>query len=205
MLKRLPEGKEATAWLDEETQCVYKLFDLRSEGQLGQKITFDAEDERECSITYVDATLFDTVDKVSLLHEAGGCPTEIVGLGDAGDYLIVKQPFCKMFAQGGFAADRDAAARMMKAVMPRASYKLPLWIFWSRDAAWCLGDLHEGNIRRTWNDVPTVIDALTGPVPSSILKQAPSLQRAAERARIWRTTGTLPSDDLFSGLSDDDF
>ena len=204
MLTRLGEGKEATAWHDEECRCVYKLFDLRSEGQLGQKIVFDTQDIRDCSISYVDATLFDTLDKLRLLHEAGGCPTEIVGLADAGDYLVAKQPFCRLYKSGAFNRDRDIAAEMMRAVMPRASYKLPLWIFWMRDQPWCLGDLHEGNIRRTWNDVPTVIDALTGPVPSTLLKQVHSLQKAAGRAKIWRETGVLPGDDPFEGVSDDE-
>jgi hypothetical protein len=39
-----------------------------------------------------DATLLQTMEKLMVLHDAGACPTEIVGLDYMFDYLVVKQP-----------------------------------------------------------------------------------------------------------------
>ena len=53
------------------------------------------------------------------LHEAGACPTEIVGLAESGDHLIAKQPLCGPFDD--FEEDRRSAATSIKAVVPKYS------------------------------------------------------------------------------------
>jgi hypothetical protein len=40
-LERLDSGKEAVAWLHRSTGCLYKLFDLGPEGDLGQRLDFE--------------------------------------------------------------------------------------------------------------------------------------------------------------------
>jgi hypothetical protein len=96
-VQKLNEGKEASAWLDISKRCVYKLFDLRANGKLGEKLVLEMGEYGECIAVYQPATLSDTLDKLQLLNAIGACPTEIVGLTATGDYLIAKQPFCQPY------------------------------------------------------------------------------------------------------------
>lgn len=197
-------GAEATAWMDHEHNTVYKLFDLKkkgNEGALGKKLRLETEGDDRCRAVHCDAYLSDTMEKLCLLHEVGGCPTEIVGLADTGDYLIAKQPFCEMHGSS-LTDDTQKAAQAVRALMPTASVGIPIWVFCGLDGQpWMLGDLHRGNIRR-FAGKPTIIDALVGLIPSAMLEKQPSLQRAARRALIWRETGSLPADDPFAGVPD---
>lgn len=197
----MAEGKEASAWLDRENSCVYKFFDLRVDGSLGQKIEFVETGENNPSIEYRDATIFDTVDKLRILHAAGACPTEIVGLTYGGDYLVAKQPLCRDYRN--LDDDRNTAAEMMMAVRPTGSYKAQIWVFWSDHRPWILGDLHKGNIRLLAKGLPTVIDALIGEIPAYLLRNDESLQRAVATARRWRETGKR-HDHKLKACSDDD-
>ena len=201
-LQRLNEGKEASAWLDTSTGCVYKLFDLRANGALGQKLEFCREDAYSFKLAQVDATLLDTVQKLRLLHEAGACPTEIVGLSDTGDFLIAKQPFCRMYKD--FTADSLTAVRMMRAVRPTCSLGMPVYLFWGDDEAWLVGDLHPGNIRLSSTGIPVIIDALIGSVPPAAIKAMPQLTTAIHQARDFRITGQFKSASFGDGESDDD-
>jgi hypothetical protein len=91
-LRQLPSGAEAAPFADLEHEVVYKLFDLRSGGNLGKKIALEPEPDGSFELHVRDAVLFETIEKIAVLHEAGALPTEIVGLADTGDYLIAKQP-----------------------------------------------------------------------------------------------------------------
>lgn len=201
-LQRLNEGKEASAWLDAGTRCVYKLFDLRANGALGQKLEFCREDDFSFKLAQVDATLLDTVQKLRLLHDAGACPTEIVGLSDSGDFLIAKQPYCQMYKD--FTADSLTAVRMMKGVRPTCPLGMPVYLFWGDDEPWLVGDLHPGNIRLSSTGVPVVIDALIGSIPPSALKAMPQLRTAIQQARDFRLSGSYKAASFGDGESDDD-
>ena len=136
-----------------------------------------------------------------MLHEVGACATEIIGLADTGDYLIAKQPLCQPYGES-LEADRHKALQDIKAVIPTGSFGAMIWIFWSNGQPWIVGDLHKGNIRRDKRHHPTIIDALIGPVPPMILAASSPLDRAVRRARAWRESGTLPSDDPFAAIAD---
>ncbi|TLD68905.1 hypothetical protein FEM03_19780 [Phragmitibacter flavus] len=199
-LIRLGTGAEATAWLDQAASCVYKTFDLRSTGALGKTIHLEPDEDRECRVATTDATLEDTLEKLMILHEAGACHTEIIGLADSGDFLLVKQPQCKPF--NDFDSDQSAAAIAIKALSAKGLSARGFWVFWHNDQPWCLGDLHKGNIMRTEANEPTIIDALVGLIPPTLLKQLPILKFTVDRARQWTSTGFLSEHDPFAGIND---
>ena len=180
-LERLDSGKEAVAWLHHASHCVYKLFDLGPEGNLGQRLAFELGDEDNCRVVYEEAELPDILDKLELLHRIGGCPTEIVGLASRGDYLLAKQPLCG--PHGPLDEDRRQAVENAKAVAPHGSYGMPLWLFAVEGELWGLGDLHTGNIRRLEDSIPVIIDAHMGRLSQALLQRVPSLSRAAEVAK----------------------
>lgn len=155
----LPPGAEASPWLDREEKVVYKLFNLNPDGSLGKQIAFEINDEGDRRQIIVAATLRETLEKIQVLHEAGGLPTEIVGLSDDGSYLIVKQP--QAFPYREFQTDLDAAVAVMRGV-PFYSPALERYtvVVWVADRAWLVSDLHERNIMRDARDAPTVIDAV---------------------------------------------
>lgn len=201
-LRPLPGGAEARPFFDLERRVVYKLFDLRETGTLGKKLVFEPVADGSWLAVPCDASLYDTLEKLCLLHEAGACPTEVVGLAETGDYLIVKQPFCQPFED--LETERRTAAEAIKAVVPSCFIGREVRVFWADGQAWCLGDLHQGNIMREADGTPTIIDALIGPVPDHVLRSSFALQAAVQRARHWRETGILLPDDPFAGVADED-
>lgn len=200
ILKRLGTGAEATAWLDTAAQCVYKTFDLRSSGSLGKKLVLVYGNDMECRHLTEEATLDDTLEKLSVLHNAGACHTEIVGLADSGDFLITKQPLCYPFQD--FEEDQSLAVHAVKAVVAKGMAARGLWVFFQSGQAWCLGDLHKGNIMRDSSNQPTIIDALIGAIPPGFIQQLPLLNHTVNRAQKWLETGIYSDDHLFQGISD---
>jgi hypothetical protein len=114
--------------------------------------------------------LFDMIEKVIALDGTGALPTEIIGMLDTGDHLIVKQP-C--------ATDSRAAAAMKAWPVPAKTGLGDLRIFAWGQRHWFLTDLHPGNVF-TWQGKPTVIDALIGEVPPALLVDFPELIIAAQ-------------------------
>jgi len=127
-LKRIGWGAEASAWRDPETECVYKLFEVHPNSALGKKLFIERHGDGEYRAIHSNASLDDTLEKLALPHEAGACPTEIVGLTETGDYLIAKQPLCAPFAD--FEEDRRRACDLIRAVTPRYSLGREIHIFW---------------------------------------------------------------------------
>ena len=166
-------------------------------------LVIEQDDEGGFRAIHGDADLDSTMEKLAVLHEAGACPTEIVGLAETGDYLIAKQPLCGPHQD--FQQDRKRAAEAIKAVVPKYSLGREIRVFWVRDQAWCIGDLHEGNIMRDAAGQATIIDALICPLPTRMLKLAPHLQTSVMLARALREGRDVPSDDPFLNAHDEDF
>lgn len=201
--RRLGWGAEAIAWEDKEYGCVYKLFEVHPNSALGKKLQIEQDEDGRCRVTHIDSDLDCTMEKLSVLNEAGACLTEIVGLTDSGDYLIAKQPLC--FPCSNFLEQRSTAAELMHAILPKFSLGREIRVFWSRNQAWCLGDLHENNIMIDAEGVPTIIDALICPVPPLIVRSSGQLAASIERSRALSEGLSVPSDDPFNGISDDEF
>ena len=177
----LQPGAEASPYLCRTTEVVYKLFDLRLDGSLGKKIAITVEDDR-WELQSVDARLPDIVEKLMVLNEAGAHPTEIVGLSRDGDYLIAKQPLA--FQMEDFHEDRDQAIAEMKGVQLRSpGLRGCAVVIWVGERPWLVSDLHQRNVMRNRENVPTVIDALTGEITEKAQKMTPWLGDAIEEAR----------------------
>lgn len=201
-LVALTPGAEASPFLDQEWKAVYKLFDLRTNGALGKKIELLADAEGNYEVELCDAVLTDTLEKLSILNDAGALPTEIVGLSQSGDYLIVKQPLA--YPRGDFETDRQAAVTAIKGISPAfTGLRRTVAVFWVDHRAWLISDLHERNIMRDADGAPTIIDALIGPVPPPALKQLTWLQHAVEDAQALREGRELPKRKRFEDVDDD--
>lgn len=200
-------GREATAWEDEREGVVYKLFDLKMDdnhkGTIGYKIVMQGMPPDEVEIVQVPASIDDILDKICILHEAGACPTEIAGLTDDGKYLVVKQPKCSPL--GDFRTDQRAAVEAMNAISPKGSYRgNELWIFYACEKNWILSDLHPKNIMRLSNGAPTIIDALTGPLPDYYITLHPKLSEAAVRAKASSQGNKVAPDNWYQNITDDE-
>ena len=210
----LKSGAEACPFADLDWSVVYKLFPLHGNGGLGK--TFELERDTEqagFTMNVRDAILAETMEKLMILHDAGAHPTELVGLDESGDYLIVKQPLAQSY--GDVEADRDAtlgridaarphAIERMRAVPCRARFKRSVWIIWVDERAWVLSDLHPGNVMKDASESPCIIDALLAPVPPGMVNSDRWLAEAVADARVWRETGKLPKRQAFDDVNDDD-
>lgn len=201
-LETLPAGAEACPYYDKQNQVVYKLFDLRRDGSLGMKLSYSSQNG-EYELISKPARLRDTVEKISLLNEIGAHPTEIVGLSDDGFYLIVKQPHARRYQN--FESDRKEAISLIKGVIPvRSGLRGTVCLVWLQDQAWFVGDLHKRNIMRDGDGHPTIIDALTGPVPPTAIERLSWLRDAIEDAQALRLGLPLPKRKDFNDVDDND-
>lgn len=189
----LKPGAEARPYHDPRQGVVYKLFDLRENGSLGMKcqiarITEDESpglpEEDRYRVEKVEASLRDTLIKLALLNEVGAHPTEIVGLSDEGDFLLVKQPFARP-ARDPEGADLEEAIRHAKAARSK-NLRLNCVILWLQEEAYIMADLHKHNIMVDHDGFPTIIDALTGRIPPSLISKLPALQAAVADAEDLR-------------------
>ena len=202
-LEPLKTGAEACPFADREWGVVYKLFPLFASGGLGK--TFDIESDEDVdgfSMSVRDAVLGETMEKLMVMHDAGGHATEIVGIDEWGDYLIAKQPLALPF--GDLTADRAAAVSRMRAVPCKASFKRPVWITWVWDLPWVMSDLHQGNVMREPSGAACIIDALLAPLAPQWIKGNRFLAESVEDARLFRSTGALPIRKAFDDVLDDE-
>jgi len=199
----LKTGAEASPFADADWQVVYKLFPLHASGGLGK--TFEImryADGQGFEMTVRDAVLVETMEKLIVLHDAGAHATEIVGIDEQGDYLVVKQPLARPYLD--LDADRLIALEHIRAVPCRARFRRVVWILWEHDQAWVLSDLHPGNIMRTAAGQPTIIDALLSPLPPALIKSDRLLAEDVEDARALRNGLLATSRDAFAMISDDE-
>jgi hypothetical protein len=193
-------GAECFVCLDRDQGCVFKFFEVHPNSGLGKKLWIQREGENQFRAVPQDGDLSSTIDKLMVLHDAGGCPTEIVGLADTGNFLIAKQPLCKPSAD--FKNDRVKATGLMKALLPKRSIGQGIHVFWVEGIPWCLGDLHDRNIMIDSAGLPSVIDALIGALAPELLRTIPMLQTSVDQAKALRM-GLTPMDDDLKDCPDD--
>jgi len=190
-LRQLKSGAEAYPFADDEAKVVYKLFNLRGtedlerpQGWLGKRVIMEERDD-ELAVILSEATLTDTLEKLMVLNDAGGHPTEIVGLSDDGNFMIAKQPFALPYVD--FKNDRKNAVEAIKAVVPSFTrLNREIGVFWLREQAWMICDLHNGNIMRNRENKPTIIDALIGRLPTAVSGKVNWARDALEDSRALR-------------------
>lgn len=200
----MPSGAEACPYFDRDGRVVYKLFDLRTNGSLGKKLSFLADEAGDYYVETRDAVLKDTIEKLTVLNAAGGHPTEIMGLSDDGHYLIVKQPLAFKYDEGTFDENQEQALEALKCARPpgcrlRAN---GLGVIWYGDRPWIAGDFHERNVMIDYFHNPTIIDALLGSIPPRALIRDPWLRLAAAQAEEWHKTGRKPIQKNFDDVPD---
>ncbi len=202
-LQPLKSGAEASPFADGEWGVVYKLFPLFINGGLGKTFEIELDEEsRGFQMSVRDAVLLETMEKLSVLNDAGAHPTEIVGLEENGDYLIAKQPLA--FPYVDLEADRQIAIEAMSAVPCKAHFRRPIWIIWENERAWVLSDLHPGNVMRDANGAPCIIDALLALLPPALIQADRLLIEAVEDARALRLGILPPRRKGFDGGPDED-
>ena len=202
-LTALPSGAEASPFFDEDWNVVYKLFDLRADGSLGKKIGLVEMENERFEVQLLSARLIDTLEKLSVLNEAGGHPTEIVGLSDNGEFLIAKQPLA--FPYKSYQKDREIATKALGGIVPLfTNLERQVAVFWLNSQGWLISDLHHRNIMRDREGNPTIIDALIGPVTQTARRKLAWLRNAEEDAEDVRC-GRDPRKRLqFGDETDDD-
>ncbi|MES2705106.1 MAG: hypothetical protein V4726_00755 [Verrucomicrobiota bacterium] len=191
-------GAEAAPYWHRESGMVYKLFDVRAHGGLGKKIIFEPGETGGYELRHSDATLMDTMEKIQVLHNLGAHSTEIVGLDDMGNFLIVKQAyaFSQSYNTPGrpetdayrlFETDRTAAVNAVRAEICRGpELRESVVVGFVDGQAWLVADLHHRNVMRDADGAATIIDALTGPVTPRAREKLPWLAEAVANARAWR-------------------
>ena len=181
-----------------DAQVVYKLFPLNAAGGVGKKVVLDQDEEGTPDLRPEEGVLFETIEKLTMLHEAGAHPTEIVALSDTGDYLIAKQPLAFPMAdtlegcKAALAAQRDGALKAICAVTPRAPLRRSVSVVWLNETAWLVSDLHVGNVMLDQRGTPTIIDALVGVVTPAAIRRVGWLRQAIEDAQALRE-GRIPA------------
>ena len=202
-LTALPSGAEASPFLDEEWNVVYKLFDLRADGSLGKKIALEEPESDRFEIKLLPARLVDTLEKLSVLNEAGGHPTEIVGLSSNADFLIAKQPLA--FPYKDYQKDREVATKAVGGIVPLfTNIQRQVAVISLNSQGWLISDLHHRNIMRDREGNPTIIDALIGPVPATAQHKLAWLRNALDDAEDVRC-GRQPRKRMqFGDETDDD-
>lgn len=202
-LQPLPSGAEACPYIDHKAREVYKLFDLRANGGMGKKIVMQRDEEGQLVDEIKDAVLQDTLRKLSAINDGGGHPTEIIGLVDSFDHLLIKQPLAEPYHN--FESDRRQAMDAMRCVTPMGGhFRNPLSVFYTQDDPWLIGDLHKGNIMRNALGEPTIIDALVGYIPPYVQTENPWLRMAAQDSLTYRQTGQAPLKQLLEEVDDDE-
>lgn len=194
-LRELTPGAEAAPYLHAESGMVYKLFDVRRHGELGKKIVLEPGESGEYEVMHRDATLLDTLEKIQTLHNPGAHPTEIIGLDDMANFLIVKQPWAvpqpyntpgrpEMDACRLYETDRAAAINAIRAEICRGpGLREPVVVGFIEGQAWLIADLHHRNIMRDQEGNPAIIDALTGLVTPRAHQMLPWLADAVADAK----------------------
>jgi hypothetical protein len=181
----LKSGAEACPYVDLTVGVVYKLFFLLRNGALGKKLSYELNEGGRFECQIEDAVLPDTLTKLITLHDAGAHPTEIVGLSDTGEYLIVKQPLAGPYEV--FDADQEEAVKIIKGVpLSCQGFRGRAILIWVNEQPWVVSDLHTGNIMRDSEGRPTIIDALTGAIPPLAYDQIRQVREAVQDARDLR-------------------
>ncbi len=199
----LPSGAEANPYRDDDWKVVYKIFFLGEGGSLGKKIALEEPESVRFEIRLLPARLIDTLEKLSVLNEAGSHPTEIVGLSSSADFLIAKQPLA--FPYKDYQKDREIATKAVGGIVPLfTNIQRQVAVISLNSQSWLISDLHHRNIMRDREGNPTILDALIGPVPATALRKLAWLRNAVDDAEDVRCGRELKKRMEFGGETNDD-
>jgi valyl-tRNA synthetase len=181
-LTRLKAGSEAQPFLDKAAGSVFKIFAMLEDDGIGKKLRAKCVDGR----WYVDfekASFVETLEKLNLLHEIGGLPTEIVGVTSQAAWIIAQPEAAHVSLDDYQAARAEAVANVGGIQVAGVRGLEDIRIVWHRDRAWMIGDLHAKNIMRDSTGKAVIMDALVAPVPKAMLA-LPAVQNAICEAKV---------------------
>jgi hypothetical protein len=163
-LRRIGGGVEAWAFAADDGS-VYKFYLPREEKRIGSAFGFRPGDE---TALLAEAGLGDyraLLEKLLLIHALGGMATEVVALTPEG-ILVAKQALGEPLPQGDDMSQRlppgliEIPSRFL-----RANRDHPR-LFFHRESAWLVADLHARNFVRGSDGALRVIDLVAAPWPA---------------------------------------
>jgi valyl-tRNA synthetase len=181
-LKKLKPGAEAQPFADTQTGVVYKVFAANSDGFVGRKVAIQPSPSQRPHIDFEASTPLEALEKLALLHEIGGLPTEILGVTAQGDWVLA-QPEATAVSEGEIGAARAEAVSLVGGVQVNESGLEDIRIVWHRGRAWIISDLHLRNIMRDSSGTARIMDALIVPVPKSLSGKYESVRQAIREAK----------------------
>jgi valyl-tRNA synthetase len=181
-LTKLKAGAEAQPFADAASGVVYKVFALSSDGFVGKKLSAQRSEDGQWIIENEPSSALEALEKLTLLHEIGGTPTEIIGLTETGDWLIAQPVSTPIEAEelGKARAEAVAAVGGVQVAQPGLE---DIRIVWHQGRAWMIGDLHVRNIMRDSEGQARIMDALILPVPERMARELPAVREAIREAR----------------------
>ena len=189
-LRRLPAGAEARPFADDGAGVVYKLFPTKEESnQNGVKLA-PKKGPDGWTVDSAPATALETLEKIALLHDIGGAPSEIVGITGDGD-ILVKQPLLSALTpdqKANFAPVREQAVNSVNGKMLKGRKFKDVRLVTHEGKSYFVGDLHTGNVMLDANGNPVIMDALVSPVPDRMRYDEAELDTAIKQTTPKPTT-----------------
>jgi hypothetical protein len=180
-LRRIGGGVEAWAFVADDGS-VYKFYLPREEKRIGSAFGFRAGDE---ATLHAEARLGDyraLLEKLLLIHMLDGMATEVVAVTPEG-IVIAKQALGEPLPQGD-----DVSGLLPSGLVEipsrflRANRDHPR-LFFHRDRAWLVADLHARNFVRAVDGTLRVIDLVAAPWPVDPARRDPLIAEWLERVR----------------------
>ncbi|HVU33542.1 MAG TPA: hypothetical protein VHE61_08915 [Opitutaceae bacterium] len=192
VLRRIGGGVEAWAFAAEADGSVYKFYLPREEKRIGSAFEFRRGDE---SLLHAEAGLGDyraLLEKLLLIDALGGMATEVVAVTPEG-IVVAKQSLGEPLPQGDdVSALLPAGLLEIPSRFLRANRDHPR-LFFHRDRAWLVADLHARNFVRAVDGGLRVIDLVAAPWPTGHAAHDPLLHEWLARVRSDPTASALPS------------
>lgn len=197
-LRRIGGGVEAWAFVSEADGSVYKFYLPREQKSIGSAFGFRPGDE---AVLHADAHLGDyqaLLEKLLLIHLLGGMATEVVAITPEG-IVVAKQTLGEPLPQGDDVSGVLPAALIeIPSRFLRANRDHPR-LFFHRDRAWLVADLHARNFVRAVDGELRVIDLVAAPWPSDYAARDALMSEWLARVRADPTASVLrgaPDDEL---------
>jgi hypothetical protein len=198
VLRRIGGGVEAWAFVAEADGSVYKFYLPREEKQIGSVFGYGRGDE---TTLQADARLGDyrgVLEKLLLIHLLGGMATEVVAITPEG-IIVAKQTLGDPLPQGDDVSGVLPAGLIeIPSRFLRANRDHPR-LFFHRDRAWLVADLHARNFVRAHDGALRVIDLVAAPWPIETATRDPLIAEWLARVRAdpgASVLRTAPDDEL---------
>ena len=181
-LHKLKAGAEAQPFADVSSGVVYKVFAANTQGYAGRKMAVHLSPTQRPHLDFEPSSPIEALEKLALLHEIGGLPTEIIGVTPQGDWILA-QPEATPITEAEYRTARAEAVALVGGIQINESGLEDIRVVWHRGRAWIIGDLHLRNIMRDSEGKARIMDALILPLPKSLSAKYESVRQAIREAK----------------------